>query len=351
MTRAPWPLSDWAAALADVAVAADDRDLAAEHDVGGAHQAVDERVPAAVEVVELALGDAVVDVDGGEEKRAGLLHLVEAMHAGGGLLADALAVLGDLGPAVGGFFHGLGQELEDDRPFFVVVVGGDGDLAGLFVFDALVDQEGGVAAVVDDLVGPAAVAEVEGAFGTPPVFFEGFAFPGEDGDAAGIGGGAAGFRPADSQRGGGMVLGAEDVAGAPAHVGAEGRQRLDEDGGLDGHVQAAHDPQTLERLLGGVFVADRHQAGHFLLGQHDFLAAPLGQRQVGDFEFKRSSARHCARRGGFNRQCHFEVLVNGLIATSKCSTVYLVTQLLNVLVRHSQEQASALSPAAPAAAC
>ena len=42
------------AALADVAVAADHGDLAGDHDVGGALDAIDERVAAAVEVVELA---------------------------------------------------------------------------------------------------------------------------------------------------------------------------------------------------------------------------------------------------------------------------------------------------------
>ena len=42
------------AALADVAVAADDGDLAADHHVGRAVDAVDQRVAAAVEVVELA---------------------------------------------------------------------------------------------------------------------------------------------------------------------------------------------------------------------------------------------------------------------------------------------------------
>ena len=42
------------AALADVAVAADDRELAGDHHVGAAVDAVDERVPAAVLVVELA---------------------------------------------------------------------------------------------------------------------------------------------------------------------------------------------------------------------------------------------------------------------------------------------------------
>ena len=57
------------AALADVAVAADHRDLAPDEDVRGAVEAVDQRVPAAVLVVELALGDRVVDVDGREEER------------------------------------------------------------------------------------------------------------------------------------------------------------------------------------------------------------------------------------------------------------------------------------------
>ncbi len=33
-----------------------------------------------------------------------------------------------------------------------------------------------------------------------------------------------------------------------------------------------------------VFAAQRHQAGHFVLGEPDFLAAELGQRQVGNLE-------------------------------------------------------------------
>src|SRR5207344_2750544 len=56
------------AALPDVAVATHDGDLAGEHDVGGAADAVDERVAAAVQVVELRLRDRVVDVDGGEQQ-------------------------------------------------------------------------------------------------------------------------------------------------------------------------------------------------------------------------------------------------------------------------------------------
>ena len=76
-------------ALAHVAVAEDDGGLAGDHDVGRAVDAVDQRVAAAVEVVELALGDRVVDVDRREQQVTGLGELVEAMHAGGGLLGDA----------------------------------------------------------------------------------------------------------------------------------------------------------------------------------------------------------------------------------------------------------------------
>src|SRR4029077_2623839 len=76
------------AALADVPVACDDRDLAREHDARRALDAVRERLAAAVEVVELRLRDRVVDVDRRDLERALLEHVVEAMHAGGGLLAD-----------------------------------------------------------------------------------------------------------------------------------------------------------------------------------------------------------------------------------------------------------------------
>src|SRR5262249_6546693 len=56
------------AALADVAVTADHDDLAGNHDVGGPLDAVRQRFAAAVEVVEFALGDRVIDVDAGERE-------------------------------------------------------------------------------------------------------------------------------------------------------------------------------------------------------------------------------------------------------------------------------------------
>ena len=42
------------------------------------------------------------------------------------------------------------------------------------------------------------------------------------------------------------------------------------------------DARSLERLLGSVFLAGRHQAGHFRFSERDFLAAELGERDVLD---------------------------------------------------------------------
>ena len=76
--------------------------------------------------------------------------------------------------------------------------------------------------------------------------------------------------------------------------GAEIDQRLDQDGGLNGHVQRAGDAHAGQRLVLGVLAADRHQAGHFVLGDGDFLAAPFGQREVGDFEFGGGLVDRCS---------------------------------------------------------
>jgi hypothetical protein len=79
-----------------------------------------------------------------------------------------------------------------------------------------------------------------------------------------------------------VILGRENVAGGPANIGAQSRQRLDQHGGLDGHVQRAGDAGALERLLRLVFLAHRHQTGHFGFGDGDFLAAPIGQGKIGN---------------------------------------------------------------------
>ncbi len=87
---------------------------------------------------------------------------------------------------------------------------------------------------------------------------------------------------ADRDRRRGVVLGREDVARHPAHVGAEGLQGLDQHGGLDRHVQRTHDALSGERTARGILLAHRHQAGHLLFGEADLVAPPGGEREIRD---------------------------------------------------------------------
>jgi hypothetical protein len=80
--------------------------------------------------------------------------------------------------------------------------------------------------------------------------------------------------------GGGVVLGREDIARAPADVGAEVPQGLDQHRGLDRHVQAAHHADTLQRFLSAVLFAGRHQPRHLLLGDGDLAPAPFGEADI-----------------------------------------------------------------------
>ena len=113
---------------------------------------------------------------------------------------------------------------------------------------------------------------------TTSVLFERLALPREYRRAARVGR-AARFRTTDGDRGRGVILSREDVAAHPAHVGAEFGERLDQHGGLNRHVQAAHDARALQRLLAGVMRAKRHQPGHFVLGETNLVAAEFGERQ------------------------------------------------------------------------
>ena len=133
---------------------------------------------------------------------------------------------------------------------------------------AQVHEQGGVAAVVEDHVGHAAVAPLEQAQRVVPVVLQALALDGEHRRAAGGDGGR------------GVVLRRVDVARDPAHVGAERRQRLDQHGRLDGHVQRAGDAGALQRLRLAELLAGGHQARHLGLGDGDFLAAPVGQADV-----------------------------------------------------------------------
>ena len=77
-----------------------------------------------------------------------------------------------------------------------------------------------------------------------------------------------------------MVLGREDVARSPAHIGPKGCQGFNQNTRLDGHVQAAGNPCPLQGLGRAEFLTQRHQARHLGFCNHQFLAAKSRQRNV-----------------------------------------------------------------------
>ena len=209
------------AALADVAVAADHGHLAADQHVGGPVDAVDQGVAAAVLVVELGLGHRVVDVDGREQQLAGALHLVEAVHAGGGLLGHAPDGVGDGRPALRVLGQAPGRGARA-RPQLLGVGGGRGRGRPR---PSRTRRPCGPAGWRrrrrrGSWLGPPSLGPAQGLLGAPPVLLEGLALPGEHRHALGVVDGAVG---SDGHGGGRVVLGREDVAAGPAHPGARGR--------------------------------------------------------------------------------------------------------------------------------
>lgn len=172
-------------ALANITKTSNNGDLAGNHDIGCTLDAINERLTAAVEVVEFGLGDGVVNVDGRDEKALALEHAVQMVNTGCGLLRDTIAVL---------------------EHFRVL----------------LVDKRGKVTAVIENQVQALAILEgSELLLEAPFVFLLGLALPGEDGHTGSGNGGS------------GVVLGGEDVARCPGELGTEGLECLDEDGSLD----------------------------------------------------------------------------------------------------------------------
>ena len=201
-----------------------------------------------------------------------LVHLVEAMHAGGRFLGNAAPFLHHLVPAKRIF------ALHFEQQFLITCSSLLADsavdpIATFFQLVAFVDEKRHVAAVVDDQLRAFAVREARAPGRCTTSILRGLAFPGENRNA--------GF----GDRGGGMILRGENIATCPAHVRAEIDQRLDQNGGLNRHVQRTGDAHAGEWLARRIFLADRHQARHFLFGDTKFLSGPNRPRLMScDFD-------------------------------------------------------------------
>ena len=221
-------------------------------------------MPATIEIVEFRFGDGIVDVDRWNQQTAFLMHLVKAPDAGGGLFRYATPILHDLVPAIRILALNIEQQIFYDL-FFLVCRVRLSPIAAFFQFVAFVDEQRGVAAIVDHQLRTSAFGVRNRAIRAPPVFLERFALPCEHGDTA----------PGDG--GSGMILRGENIAACPAHTRAKIGQCLDQDRCLNRHVQRSGDAHACQRFVRRVFFADRHQPRHFLFRNGNFSSAKIGQ--------------------------------------------------------------------------
>ena len=200
------------------------------------------------------------------------------MHSGGGLFTDASHLPREAEVQLRIRTDFLAQQIQDHTPFGGIVVGVERrDRARVFILHALVKQHGCVSAIVDDQLGAAAVRPLQRLARTPPVLLKGLALPGEHRNSLGI---LHSPLTPDCHRSRGVVLRRENVAAHPSNVGAHVEESLDENGGLHGHVQRAHDPRALQGLLVCVPLTQRHQTGHFMFGQLDLPPSKIGEVEV-----------------------------------------------------------------------
>jgi hypothetical protein len=273
------------ASLSDVTISAHDAALAGNHDVSSTAESIRKGVLASVKVVELALGDRVVHVDGREEELLLLGHHIKSVHTSGGLLRDTDHAGSNLLP-LGGV---LGEQSSEDAQHALHLGVGGGLGVGqaavngvlLLVLDTLVDEEGHITSIIDDHVGSITtlvLLPLDGVQGALPVLLKSLALPGEDSGRSVTGNG-----------GGGVVLGGVDVATAPTHSGTESLEGLDKDGSLNGHVEGSSDSAVLEEGV-AVLASARHQTGHFEFSNFDFLTTEVGKTDISNLKVSRG---HC----------------------------------------------------------
>ena len=267
-------------ALADVTIAANDDLLTGDHDISGTHETVGEGVTATVDVVELGLGHAIVDVDGLDEELALKGHLFKSVDTSGSLLGDTIETSDHLSPFLGvASLELTAEDAEDFLHLSVVGGGGIGEcsefLELLLSLDTFVHEESGITTIIDKDIGTISIGPCEHLQGAFPVFLEGLTLPGED--VGGLG---------SDDTGGGVVLGGVNVARGPSDLGAEGVEGLDEDTSLDSHVQRARDASTLEDFVVLVFFTESHHSWHLNLGEVVLLTTELGEGHVSDFRLE-----------------------------------------------------------------
>src|SRR5215467_9514047 len=105
-------------------------------------------MPATIEIVEFRFGDGIVNVDRWNQQTAFFMHLVKAPNARGSLFRYAAPVLHDLVPAIRILTLNVQQQILYEL-FLLVCRFRLSPIAAFFQFVTLMDEQRGVAAIVD----------------------------------------------------------------------------------------------------------------------------------------------------------------------------------------------------------
>src|SRR5207248_341509 len=119
-------------------------------------------------------------------------------------------------------------------------------------------------------------------------------------------------------------------------------QGLDQHRGLNRHVERAGDADPGQRLRLRILAANRHQAGHLLLGHHNLFAAPFGQLHVCDFVVSADFRQRCCAHASpdINKSRYVDILAFGLYVASilKSLKVLADTNRLRLLLLLEREE-------------
>ena len=96
----------FSASFADISESANDNFFTSNHDISSSEETIRERVFASVDIVELRLGNGVINVNGREREFSFLGNLVKTVNTGGGFLRNTSEALHDSSPSLRVFRDG-----------------------------------------------------------------------------------------------------------------------------------------------------------------------------------------------------------------------------------------------------
>ena len=162
-------------------------------------------------------------------------EFIQAVNTGCRLFRHTLDSRSNLGETTRLLTHTATQHIENDFPLCWVIRCRLGNHTCFFILHALVNQKGGISAVIQNHVWPgrAVSAPIKDLLGAPPVLFQRLTLPGKDGDTLGVLSGSTTDHDGRCR----VILGGKNVAADPTNLSSQSNQSLDEDRGLHCHVQ------------------------------------------------------------------------------------------------------------------